>query len=61
MRNLRTVLSLPLVGIFYGLIYLTGFVAWLANGIAGHDGIVKYRAENMADDSEIIDVEGGWK
>lgn len=58
MRNLRTVLSMPLVGVFYGLIYLTGFVAWLANGVAGYDGIIQYRPvdENSGDD--LFDIGG---
>lgn len=61
MRNLRTVLSMPFVGVFYCMIYATGFVAWLANCVAGYDGIIKHRAVDESTGDDLFDVDGDWK
>jgi hypothetical protein len=58
MRNFRTVLSLPFVGVFYGLIYATGFVAWIANAVAGDEGVIKYQPVDESTGDALFTVDG---
>lgn len=58
-RNIRTVLAMPFVGVFYGLIYLTGVVAVWANIVAGEDGIIAYRPVNESSGDDLFTVGDG--
>ena len=44
MRNIRTVLSLPFVGLFYLSMSAAARFAWVANLVAGEGGIVTFIA-----------------
>jgi hypothetical protein len=57
MRKIRTVLSSPFVGMFYASIALTGFIAWIANLVAGYDGIIQYGAVDRNTGETFIDVQ----
>jgi hypothetical protein len=57
MKSFRNILAMPLVGAFYASIALTGFIAWLANIIAGYDGLISFNAENETTGDSFIRVD----
>jgi hypothetical protein len=57
MKKFRTILALPFLGAFYALITLTGFVAWIANGIAGYGGLVAFRAVDVDTGGDFVNVD----
>lgn len=56
MRKFRTILSMPFVSMFYASIALTGFIAWIANLIAGYDGIIEFGAVDNNTGNTVVDV-----
>jgi hypothetical protein len=59
-RQIRTILALPFIPMFYGAVYVAGAVAWLANIIAGDEGLIQFRAANLANGEDLVDEGSDW-
>jgi hypothetical protein len=57
MKKFRTILAWPFLGAFYASIMLTGFIAWIANGIAGYGGLVAFNAIDVATGEDVVNVD----